>query len=97
MRLSDWRANDDLVQWMAKLTRSGNWKLLVEMMREEHPMNYVDTDPRITESQASKKLGVIEGWNMAMTNFQSAATPARVVVEPESVFEPQQAYDRHAQ
>jgi len=70
MKLSEFRSNPDLVTYAAKLFAQPKFKALLEMLREEHPKNYVS--PVVTEESASHKLGRIEGYDMFDANLLAA-------------------------
>ena len=70
MKLDDFRSNPDLVGYAAKLLASPKFKALLEMLREEHPKNYVS--PVVTEESASHKLGRIEGYDMYESNLMAS-------------------------
>lgn len=75
MTLSQWRQNEDLVAWASKLFRHANWKLLREAMDGEHIRHGQLRPIGPSETDCSRQLGKIEGWDTYATTLESAGIP----------------------
>jgi hypothetical protein len=88
MNLKDFRSQPALVEYAAKTLSNPKFKVLLEVMREEHPKNYRN-EKDLREESANKKLGRIEGYDEFEANLLAAAVPEMAShEEPEATFQP---------
>lgn len=80
MRKDEFRQNDELVKWVASVMRHKNWRIVMETMMDEHPMNYVLT-AALPEHSDSKRLGIIEGYNQFRDTLAALKEPIPVTKE----------------
>lgn len=73
MTLDEFRSDEDLVSWAAKLYSSQRFRVLMEAISESHPKNYRADKPGLPESDHSLKLGRIYGYDECLNNLATAA------------------------
>ena len=80
MTLDQIRSDEALTKWLDATINSKRFQFVWEMLEESHPMRFVETTP-VTPSTAEKKLGMIEGYQLALerlklcTRFQALPGP----------------------
>lgn len=90
MTLDQIRSDEALTKWLDSIINSKRFSFVMQMLEEQHPMRFVETSP-VTPSTAEKKLGMIEGYQLAIerlklcTRFQPLQGPM-----PPATFEPAQ-------
>lgn len=88
MTLDEWQRNELLVGWASKLMATNEWRLLLEMLATEHPMNKVVNKPGFSVNDDTKALGIILGWNMCRDALKLAALWQEMPQGIEETFEP---------
>lgn len=88
MTIEAFRKNEELVAWTAKLFRSRNWELLMQTLRDTHPMHETTPSERYNNDGATWKLGVIEGYNLLINKLETMGTPVATQEMPVATFEP---------
>lgn len=89
MTLDQIRADEALTKWLDSIINGRRFKPVMDMMEATHPMRFVEPTP-VTPSTAEKKLGIIEGYELALarlklcTQFQPLMGPM-----PQARFEPE--------
>ena len=86
--LSDIRTDEKLVEWWSSICRSEGYVRILKMMQDTHPLRFVDPGP-VTPSSAEKRLGQIEGYELALERIRLCgeyAGPAAMQMMP--TFEP---------
>lgn len=78
MTLKQFRSTPSLVEYASKTLNNPKFRVLLEVLREEHPKNY-RTEKDLREESANKKLGRIEGYDEYEANLLSAAVPEVVI------------------
>jgi len=69
MNLNEIRADEELVKWWAQVCKTDNFYKINKMMQDTHPLRFVETTP-VTTSTAEKRLGMIEGYELAMEKLR---------------------------
>ena len=69
MTLDQIRSDEALVKWLDATINGKRFQHVMDMLQEQHPMRFVDTAP-VTPSSAEKKLGVIEGYELAIARLK---------------------------
>lgn len=87
MTITEWRSNEELVSWAAKLFRSANWKALKETMENSHVRHGQLRPLGPSEVDCSRQLGKIEGWDLYQNTLESAGTKDTPAVQLEATFE----------
>lgn len=88
MTLKEFRTQPALVEFAARTLNNPKFKMLLEVLREEHPKNYRDSKD-IREESANKKLGRIEGYDEYEANLLASGVPEiELSAELEATFQP---------
>ena len=88
MNLNDIRTDEKLVEWWAQICRTENFYKINKMMQDTHPLRFVDPGP-VTASSAEKRLGHIEGYELALERIRLCGEHFIPVPLPgEPTFEP---------
>lgn len=80
MTLDQIRSDEALTKWLDSTINSRRFQFVMQMLDEQHPMRFVETTT-VTPSTAEKKLGMIEGYQLAIerlklcTKFQPLQGP----------------------
>ncbi len=82
LTLTQWRERLDLVSDAARLHADPNFRLQLEVLLNESPVNYHNL-----AQPAERTLGQIEGYNMALNNLVALASPAIGETPLEATFE----------
>lgn len=92
MTLEQIRSDEPLAKWLETFINGQQFQVVMKMLDESHPMRFVETTP-VTPSSAEKKLGMIEGYELALarirlcTKYQALPGPMPVATfqapEPE--------------
>ncbi len=72
MTLDQIRSDEALTKWLDSTIKGKRFQLVMQMLEETHPMRFVSTAP-VTPSSAEKKLGEIEGYELAITRIKLCA------------------------
>ena len=93
MNLDDIRQNEELTKWWASVFNRKQFQDgIFKMLQDTHPMRFVETGGT-TEASATRRLGMIEGYEMALEKLRLAAQyqqpkgempPATFTQEPET-------------
>lgn len=84
MKIEHWRKDQSLVEWAHGITQQPQWKMLLQMLADEHPKN----QRVVPTADAMIALGKIWGYDQALNLLDSIAMPPTVGnVFPESTFE----------
>jgi hypothetical protein len=86
MRLDQFRQSEEMVTYAAKLLASAKFKVLLEMLQDEHPKNYRQRGQEIGDS-ASYTLGRINGYDELIDNIKAASVAALPEIQLEATFE----------
>jgi len=90
MTLDQIRSDEALTKWLDSTINGKRFQIVMQMLEDQHPLRFVETGA-VTPSTAEKKLGMIEGYELALTrirlcaNFQPLQGPM-----PSATFEPPQ-------
>lgn len=88
MTLEVLRSDEILTKWFAGIYDRKQFQVIWNMLQESHPMRHTDGAP-VTASTAEKKLGVIEGYELALERLRLCAQyqplPSAL---PEATFAP---------
>lgn len=90
MRIEQFQAHPDLVARFKKLTADPIWTIVIQTLRDEHPMSYPDLRAGLPVSDDSKFVGRIQGYNFCLNNLEKMAFEAKPQTEPEALFLPEQ-------
>lgn len=90
MRLEQFQAHPDLVARFKKLTADPIWPIVMQALRDEHPMHYPDLRAGLPVSDDSKFVGRIQGYEFCLNNLEKMTFEAKKQTEPEATFEPEQ-------
>lgn len=69
MTLDQIRADEALTKWLDSIINSKRFSFVMQMLEDQHPMRFVETTP-VTPSTAEKKLGMIEGYQLAIERIK---------------------------
>jgi hypothetical protein len=69
MNLNDIRSDEKLVEWWSQICRTENYYKINKMMQDTHPLRFMDPGP-VTPSSAEKRLGQIEGYELALERIR---------------------------
>jgi len=85
MNVADWREKESLVSWLIEVQGHHNWAMLMEAIENTHPRREI---PRhgMSDTDCVRKLGISEGFDMAIDMLKVAATPAPSSMSVESTF-----------
>jgi len=72
MTLDKIRSNEELTKWWASVFNGKKFEPIAKMLQANHPMRYVDPG-MVTASSAEKKLGMIEGYELALERLRLCA------------------------
>lgn len=87
MRLADFRKDSTLVGMAASVLQLDAVKQMLDTVKREAPHNFGTPMTGWTADDRAKWLGVIEGYNMALNNFESLGEKVEETVMPEATFE----------
>lgn len=85
MNLNDWRKTNALVSWFTTLKVDPNWKLVISVLDDSHP-RLDNVTHGLSETDCVRKLGVIEGFDIAVSMLKSMSRPLNEEVQVESTF-----------
>ena len=88
MTLEEFRRNDSLVSEWRNVLNMPIWQVVAEVMLAQHPMRTMNVAPGFSESDDSKALGIIRGWNMYGDALAMMGVPSEKQAPLESTFEP---------
>lgn len=72
MTLETLRSDEILTKWFASVYERKQFQAIWKMLQDSHPMRHTDGAP-VTASTAEKKLGVIEGYELALERIKLCA------------------------
>lgn len=88
MTLETLRSDEILTKWFASIFDRKQFQAIWKMMQDTHPMRHTDGAP-VTASTAEKKLGVIEGYELALERLRLCAHhQALPSALPDATFSP---------
>lgn len=85
LNMQAWRENEDLVKAWARLLRDPIVQSVIQTLRNESPLNYGVEMP--TPDSKILRLGVIEGYQLALNNIEALANIAKKHQPIEATFE----------
>lgn len=87
IRLHEFRSDKGLVGVAQKVHADPNFRLLLDVLRNEHPSHW--GLPRMaTMEQRAGVQGIVEGYNLALSNLEAMAVFRKTVELDEPTFEP---------
>jgi hypothetical protein len=85
LSLETWRASEQLVSEWGKVESQPIYRAFVQTMRNEAPVNTMAEAP--TADEKIRRLGVIEGYQLALNNLEAFGKLSQRTEMPESTFE----------
>jgi hypothetical protein len=82
MRLSQWQSKKGFVKSAQELSKNDTFMLLVEMLKEESPLNLPLPPQGVSADDRGHRLGLIEGYNLCLKNLQASYTMPQLPPEP---------------
>lgn len=85
LTLEAWRANEQMV---ADFNRFGNqlvYRAMLQTLRNESPLHFFDEAPG--PDAKIRRLGIIEGYQLALNNLEALGVLAQESKMPEATFE----------
>lgn len=73
MTVNDFKNAHSLVDWLRGIQSDRNWEMLLESIDGSHPRKSIESG--ITETECIRKLGVIEGFDMALDMIKYMGKP----------------------
>lgn len=73
MKLSDVRANRVLTEWWMGVMAHPNFKVVWQMMNENHPLRFPEV-AQTTTPGSDRRLGYIEGYELALRRLELVAS-----------------------
>lgn len=89
MTLDDWRKTPSLVTEAHRIFSDPFFKAMIEVMKNESPVNYVTPKIGAQTSDHLLHLGHIEGYQTALNNFEAFKKPFENHEPIEATFEPE--------
>lgn len=86
LTLSEWRSNDALLKQAAKFLNDPQFRMMLDVLRNEHISNQVVSLDAKPEAR-SALLARIEGYSMALTNLEAMGTQEVQEEALEATFE----------
>lgn len=87
MTIKEFRQNQMLVDWWRKTFNRKEFQAIWQIMADLHPMRYTDSTP-ITTPSAERKLGEIQGYELALGRLKELTDAMGDEFVPEPTFEP---------
>lgn len=89
IRLRDIQNDKALCDWWAAITNTPEFGKIWKMMNDTHPLRFVDPSMPVTTPSSDKRLGVLEGYEIALSRLMAAATHVPAMASlPDPTFEP---------
>lgn len=85
LTISDWRADESLVKLWRAVEVLPTYQAMLQTMRNSSPLNYGELSP--TPDSKIHRLGLIEGYQMALNNLEAFSKLVRANEPIESTFE----------
>lgn len=70
MNLQTIRSNKALAEWWSGIFVSQNFQAIWKMMNENHPLRFTETGSTVTTPSSDKRLGMIEGYELALRRIE---------------------------